>query len=160
MLSFRRHKREDISYRVAWLNNRAAALYVYGTVDHLTTEAEQTAWFDQYEKEATAGLKKFFTIMAENKPIGFMGLFKIDPIKRSAKIFILIGDEEYRGQGLGREALQHLIQVAKTELDLKTLYLEVHKKNLPAIKLYRRLGFKSLDKPVGDEMRMTYSWPG
>jgi RimJ/RimL family protein N-acetyltransferase len=71
-----------------------------------------------------------------------MGLSNIDKDKQTAEVFILIGEDDYRGKGIGKIAMKYLIQFAFTQLKLKELRLEVDKYNLPAINLYRSLGFK------------------
>ncbi|MCV4639753.1 GNAT family N-acetyltransferase, partial [Escherichia coli] len=49
----------------------------------------------------------------------------------------------YRGQGVGRQVLDHVLEVAKkTGCSLATL--EVRRSNRPAIALYERAGFKTV----------------
>jgi GNAT superfamily N-acetyltransferase len=49
---------------------------------------------------------------------------------------------EFRKQGLARQLMQHIIQFARTELQLTSLDLHVWEKNLAAIQLYETLGFE------------------
>jgi RimJ/RimL family protein N-acetyltransferase len=60
-----------------------------------------------------------------------------------AEYHIFIGDENCWGQGCGFEATKKALGVAKTKIKLKTVFLFVHKKNLAAIKIYKRCGFKN-----------------
>ncbi len=48
-----------------------------------------------------------------------------------------------QGQGLGRRMMAHLIDVAK-RAPIDIMFLEVRKSNLPAITLYRSLGFNEI----------------
>ena len=48
--------------------------------------------------------------------------------------------KNYRRQGIGFRLLQDLIEAAKSR-GIESLTLEVRKSNLPAIKLYKKLGF-------------------
>jgi diamine N-acetyltransferase len=54
--------------------------------------------------------------------------------------------KEYRGRGIGSEALQCFASTAR-ELGAKTVHLGVRRGN-PAIKLYRRAGFREHDAHV------------
>lgn len=49
--------------------------------------------------------------------------------------------KDYRGEGVGKFMIQHLLKTAKTELDVSTVKLEVLAINQPAIGLYQKLGF-------------------
>lgn len=48
----------------------------------------------------------------------------------------------YRGEGIGRALLETLLSWAKTSPILKKICLSVHANNLPAIELYKKLGFE------------------
>jgi RimJ/RimL family protein N-acetyltransferase len=147
MIHFRTHTKEDIPLRVRWLNNPAANQYAVDDPTHVTTEEEQSQWFAEYDKKRELGEKKFFTILEDDRPIGFMGLSNIDGVKRTAEAFILIGEDDRRGHGIGKEAMRYLISYAFSELKLGSVYLTgVKKSNAPAINLYRGLGFQETSK--------------
>lgn len=138
MLSFRSHSRNDIPSRVKWLNNFKAVEFALDNPNKKTDLAEQTKWFDGYEKNPK---KIFFTILYDQIPIGFMGLSDIDLSNKSANLFILIGEDDFRGKGLGKKSMEYLINFSFSELKLKQLDLEVSIKNTAAINLYTKLGF-------------------
>ncbi len=144
MITFRSHTRDDIPFRVIWLNNKKAAQYALDNSDHKTTVKEQNQWFDNYEQELSLKRKKFFTILYDNRPIGFMGFSNIDPKKKIAEIFILIGEDKYRGKGAGKFSMGYLIGTAFKKMGLRRLTLEVNKLNYSAIKLYKSCGFQKI----------------
>ena len=146
MISFKSHTREDISSRISWLNNRVANLYALDDPNHIYTLEEQNKWFDNYEKDLEEGKKKFFTILNDGHSIGFMGLSHIDQIKKTAEIFILIGNDECRGKGIGKESMRYLINYAFHVLNLNSLHLEVNKLNTPAINLFQGFGFQKTEE--------------
>lgn len=47
---------------------------------------------------------------------------------------------EWQGQGLGREMLEHLLEICRQE-GISTVFLEVRPSNRPALELYRKMGF-------------------
>lgn len=149
MIILRQHERADISHRVKWLNNPLASKYI-GDFAGKTNEGEQCDWFDRYEADDK---KKFFTIECDGLPIGFAGLSNINFTDLSADIFIMIGEDDYRGKGYGGEVLSTLLDYASGELGLIYLTLDVSHYNLPAIGLYEKFGFERTDED-GDEIRM------
>ena len=129
------HLPDTIPYRIAWLNNTEVNRYL-GTSN--TTLDEQRDWFVQYQRDST---RDFFTITDSDKPIGIVGLTNIDQEKGEVKIFIMIGDPEYRGRGIGKLAMQFIVKHAKDELGISNLSLEVHRDNAAAIRCYQAVGF-------------------
>lgn len=57
-------------------------------------------------------------------------------------ILSLAIDPEYRGRGLGRLLLKEAIERIKREKEVKVFRLEVRASNVPAIRLYKSLGFR------------------
>ena len=74
-----------------------------------------------------------------------IGNVKLEPLVRgqSATVGILIGEEKWRGKGVGFETLTELLRYSFTELDLKKVDLGVKKQNSAAINLYSKVGFKT-----------------
>ena len=77
MINFQPHTRSDIPLRIKWLNNYKATIYAVSNPENGTTEELQNKWFDDYEEKFAKGEKKFFTILSDDLPIGFMGLSDI-----------------------------------------------------------------------------------
>lgn len=155
MLSFLPHDRQDIPLRIKWINNESASKYAIDSSEKPTDLKKQKAWFDRYEKNLR---KKFFTIYEGDRPIGFMGLTVTEENKKEAEIFILIGEDDCRGRGLGKIAVRHLIDYAFKELGLNSLILGVNKLNIPAINLYKSLNF-SKTRESENEIKMILNNP-
>jgi RimJ/RimL family protein N-acetyltransferase len=58
-----------------------------------------------------------------------------------ATLGILIGEEEWRGKGVGYEVISRVLEFCFVDLELEIVKLGVSKKNLKAVNLYKRLGF-------------------
>lgn len=81
-------------------------------------------------------------LLATGKMVGTIELAKIDRVKKFGVIArFLIGEEGYRGKGIGGEALRLLIDRAFAEFGLESLALKVFDFNSGAIKCYEKLGF-------------------
>ena len=139
MLKIKNHTRVDLKYRIKWLNNPKVNKYLGD--DHIkgTTLKKEKEWFNNYEKDKN---KKFFTIYIDKQPIGLMGLSNIDKSNRRADLFIAIGEDDYRGKGYGRPAILWLINYGFNKLKLHKINLGVTEENVPAVKLYKKVGFK------------------
>ncbi len=73
-----------------------------------------------------------------------LGLLELDGVMwahGTTFVSIAIGDEENRGKGYGREAMQIALKFAFRELNLHRVCLTVFSYNQAAIKLYESLGF-------------------
>lgn len=140
MITYKPHTEKDIPLRVKWLNNPKVNKFIGDHPGQKTTLAKEKAWFLAYKKDIAH--KIFFTIYADDNPIGFMGLSYINKINKNASIFIAIGEDSYRGKGIGREAIRWLLDFGFNKLQLRKISLAVFKENTAAVKLYESEGFK------------------
>lgn len=88
--------------------------------------------------------RQFFAIRSREAPeiVGYVQISRIEPIHRSAVLGIRIGAQEWRGQGMGTEALRLAIDYCWDHLNLSRLTLTVFAHNARAVALYARLGFR------------------
>ena len=138
MITIKPHKSADIPHRVKWLNNPFVNKYIGNQLGQKTTLKKQEEWFSNYLKDRN---KKFFTIYYNKNPIGFMGLSNISKVNKNADLFIAIGNDEYRGRGIGKEAINWLLDYGFNKLKLHKINLGVIEDNIPAVKLYKKVGF-------------------
>lgn len=82
-------------------------------------------------------LYRFFVYERDGQILGYAGMFAVLDEGNIANIAVL---PEYRRQGIGRALLTALINEGREE-SLSRMFLEVRETNLPAIALYRKLGF-------------------
>ena len=148
MINIRNHLQKDIPYRVKWLNNPKVKKFIGDRISQTTTLKKQKKWFSEYKKDK---LEKFFTISDNSKPIGFMGLSAINRFTKDAALFVAIGEDKYRDKGIGKKAMKWLIDYGFKKLKLNRIYLEVTKENIPAVKLYKSLGF-GIEKVIKRDM--------
>ncbi len=74
------------------------------------------------------------------EPIGDINLFDSEEFEGKPEISIMIG--KHAGKGFGTEATNLLLNFAFVELKVKEINLSVYKDNLPAVGLYKKLGFE------------------
>ena len=79
-------------------------------------------------------------IESNNEIVGFAGIkIFID----EADIMNIVVKKDYRNKGIGSLILENLILLCNKS-NLKSLSLEVNEKNIPAINLYKKFGFKNI----------------
>ena len=78
-----------------------------------------------------------------NKMIGTIELSKIDRTNGTAKICrFLIGEEDQRGKGIGKAALNKVLEIGFEVLKLNSISLGVFDFNESAIRCYEMIGFR------------------
>lgn len=128
--------REDLERSRQWVTDSDTARGLLRTLP--VTQPEQERWFERISTDST---RMVWAIQADGEHVGNTGLYYIDLLHRRAEAWFLIGSPERRGQGLGKEAAELLLQYAFQGLGLNKVYLHVGKDNIPAIRLYQGLGF-------------------
>ena len=94
------------------------------------------------KEELLSNYSCFITIKLDktNEILGFAGFKKtLD----TADIMNIVVRKDFRNKKIGKKLLSSLIKKAK-EQNIKTIFLEVNSKNLPALKLYENIGFKKI----------------
>jgi RimJ/RimL family protein N-acetyltransferase len=122
----------------SWLNDPEVNKY-------LETREATIAELKNYIREKNKNPNCLFLgifFKKNNKHIGNIKLEPIDFKNRKATLGILIGDKNYWGKGIGKEATKLLINYAFQKLNLKEINLGVISANKRAISLYKKLGFK------------------
>lgn len=148
MINIREHKKEDIPLRAKWLSDPKVNKFIGDEIGKSTTLEKEEEWFSKYQQSND---KKFFTILDDDKPVGFMGLKNISVTNKNADLFIAIGEESHRGKGFGKDAAKWLIDYGFSKLKLHKINLGVVKENVATVKLYKSLGFK-IEGEMKDEV--------
>ena len=76
-----------------------------------------------------------------NVSVGQTALFRIDYVSRAAVFYLTILKPEYWSKGFGAEAVQLMVDYAFSTLNLNRIQLHVCAENIPAIKIYQKVGF-------------------
>lgn len=85
-------------------------------------------------------LVNWYYIKVHNKIIGSVWLEqKANELYATLGIFIV--DAEYRGQGIGKQAIQTIINIDAKEMQIGEIRLNVRETNVRAIKCYLSFGF-------------------
>lgn len=80
-------------------------------------------------------------VKEERVPIGSVYLKDIDHVHKKAEYGIFIGEEEYLGRGLGKEAAKLVLRYGFEDLLLHKVFLRVFSYNQAALLSYKKAGF-------------------
>ena len=119
----------------AWLVSGTKAPYSKFVLDEFINSSKQDVY-------TTKQMRLVISLNKSNKTIGFIDLFEFDPQHLRAGLGILIGNEEWRGKGYGKEALELFIRYVTKHLNMHQLYCHVQKSNKKSINLFTKAGFK------------------
>ena len=86
-------------------------------------------------------MRKTFAIEANGFHVGNIGIKGHNPERGTTEIFIEIGEERFRGRGIGKAAMSILMDYIFICLELDEVRLEVLEFNNIAIRTYEGLGF-------------------
>lgn len=88
----------------------------------------------------------FFTIIKEDKIVGFAELSVRDEKDKKGLISRFILGKQYQGKGIGAEALKYMIDYALLEMKMAKVSLLVYEDNISAIKCYEKAGFLTTNR--------------
>lgn len=139
-LYYRRIEREDLPFRVEWINDPLINKTL--TFDVPVSLASTDAWFNRVAVDnSKLNLTFFYKHRSSFIPIGFGGFINIDNKHRKAELFITIGDKSFHGKGLAKPLVNFLCDFGFKTLGLHKVYLSTLSHNERAENLYRSCGF-------------------
>ena len=131
---------EEILKFTEWMNDFQVSDYTGRTAQVITIEGEKK-YLEHVELDSND--YEFSIIELENnKLIGTISLAKINYIERSGVLGIFIGDENYRNNGYGTEAIKLVLEYGFKYLNLHSIRLDLLAINERAHKCYLKCGFK------------------
>jgi RimJ/RimL family protein N-acetyltransferase len=128
----------DLPFTLAWRNREGVRQrFLHSAV--IAPEAHR-AWFERYlDKGDDIVLVACEPDRAQ--PYGQVAIYGIDSAAGRAEVGRFVVAPEAQGRGLMRKAIAALVALAREELRLRTVFLEVFADNARAIGLYASLGF-------------------
>lgn len=108
--------------------------------DILTTEFDDFWNSNVLETELKNPFTKYIVAKIDTEIVGFAGV--IDTVDQF-EITNIVVKKSFRKQGIGNKLLEVLIDMAR-ESNKNEIILEVNNKNVVAIKLYEKNGFKNI----------------
>lgn len=136
-IKLRKLSKNDWPYFIKWWRDKELTDLTSG--DHTPMADEEIK--KQIREMTNDKSAHHWMICVDGKIVGHINLNKINDTK--AELQIVIGEKDYWGKGLGKLAIEQVIEHAKT-LGYKKIYVEARPENSRAIGLYGKCDFKSL----------------
>ncbi|NLC68806.1 MAG: GNAT family N-acetyltransferase [Clostridiaceae bacterium] len=133
-------REDDMDTIENWFNNVEFLRYY----DMLPAIPKSRGEVEKMIKDYQDSQERFIFAIREKKTgkiIGIAGFDEIISSNGTATVFIGIGDESFKGKGLGRETMLLLIDYGFNEMNFHRIQLNVISYNEVAIKMYEKLGF-------------------
>lgn len=92
-----------------------------------------------------SGELRLILVKPDGVAVGYIDLYSFDAVNRRAGVGIYI-DEEFRGMGIGKEALRLLCDYVQITLGIHQLWATVAIDNKSSVALFNSAGFKSTGK--------------
>ena len=106
----------------------------------LLTDFDDFWTYSVFKEELKNPNSKYILALEKDNIVGFGGIWKaVDDIH----ITNIVDKKSLRKNGIGSMLLNKLIELSKKE-NINSITLEVNTKNIPAIKLYEKYGFKNV----------------
>jgi len=141
-IAFAHLTKDDLQTNLEWMED-AELKHLLERKEEKLTFQKQLQWLDSLQNNP---VKLVFKIiyLDKTKPIylGNISLFDIAENHLNTELGLYIGDPQFRGMGLGKEAIELMIEYARLNLDAKIcIRIKVLQENEIAYRLYRKLGF-------------------
>lgn len=134
---------DDAKISCKWRNDPEVWKFTGSRPDRYITYEIEKEWLN-FTLEKKSERRFAICLKKGDRYIGNTQLLGIR--RKSASFHLFIGDRRYWGKGIGKEASFLILQYAFSELKLQQVALEVHKENIPAISIYKSMGFEHVDE--------------
>ena len=146
---------EDFTIRrIEEKDNYDLAIVVRTTLTEFSANKPGTVFFDPTTDELYSLFQKtgsvYYVALRNNKVVGGGGIYPTDGLPADTcelvKMYLL---PQARGIGLGKKLIDKCLDFAK-EAGYKNVYLETMPELKNALKVYEKMGFHYLEKPMGN----------
>lgn len=136
-ISIRKFCKSDIEDKIRWINNPKNNEFLHYD---LPLEYNKTlTWFKNNKNNDN---RYDAVIEVDGITVGLIGLLNIDYKNAKAEYYITIGEEYCKGKGVASKATALLLAYAFKELELNKVYMYTEIDNIPAQKLFEKMGFR------------------
>ena len=124
-----------------WRNKEEIRKYMLN--QHIITKEEHFKWLENLKSKNDC---KFWVVFFNNIPIGTVSLQNINYDKLTSEWGFYIGEDLYKGLGLGAIIEYNLLEYYFLKLNFTTLSGTVLDTNLAILKMHKKFGFKIIGR--------------
>lgn len=150
LVRLREYRESDLEKALEYVNQAEVSINLYPTVPFPFTLEDERKWL---ASQSARSQDYNFAIedLTTGTYIGGCGLKGTDWKNRNTEIGIMIGNEDFRNRGYGTDALEVLIRLIFSEMNLYKIKLDVFSFNKRAIHCYEKCGFH-IEATLKDEL--------
>lgn len=139
-MTIRKLEEKDLAGMLEWMHDEDVTRYLQADFSSMTKDAAH-AFIDEAHGQDENSAAWHFAIVDENDD--YMGTISLKNIDRKSKNaeYAIVTSKRAHGKGYARKASEEILAVGFDELELERIYLCVTTDNIPANKLYQKLGF-------------------
>lgn len=130
------HTQETLQKWTAWLQNPDVHLWMSGDIPKTAGEVNEWLYNATHDPR-----RHYFTIMADGNMIGIINLRLDHMPDKTGEIGIVIGEPEYRGLGIGKQAVEKVLTHARDVVHLSSVRAHIKPENEKSIHLFTGQGF-------------------
>lgn len=131
-----KYSEETLDLWVKWMNDPDIRQYMYAS---LTKDPEAIKDWLIFACESKT--RHYFSIISEEKNIGFISVRQDEKPNDTAEIGIVIGEKEYQGKGIGSKVLKEVLTTCADDYHLSSVRALIKPFNEKSIKLFTKHGF-------------------
>ena len=146
MITLRKIEPTDLPFLYQWEND--ASVWVDGANHNPLSQRDLRDYIESTTGDIYKDGQLRLIIEADNSTVGCIDLFDFDIRNRRAAIGMYIA-KEFRGRGIGKQAVEALETYAFEHLDLRLIYAVIATTNIPCTKLYENLGYTASSELKG-----------
>ncbi len=128
----------DLPLLTRWINDRKVTRFLKARMPIMLIAEKK--WFDKLPDNDENVVLMITTL--SGKPIGVMGIHRINWIDRTATTGAFIGEKAYWGKGYGTDAKMHLLEFAFNTLGLRKMCSKVYDFNARSLAYSKRCGYR------------------
>lgn len=139
-MTIRKLEEKDLAGMLEWMHDEEVTRYLQADFASMTQDAARSFIEDARKQDKHSTAWHFAIVDDDDEYMGTISLKNIDHTSKNAE-YAIVTSKRAHGKGFARKASEDILAVGFNELGLERIYLCVTTDNVPANKLYQKLGF-------------------
>ena len=132
-----------------WRNKEEIRKYMLS--QHIITKEEHLNWIESLKNRNDW---KFWVVFVDEIPMGSVYLQNIDFKNLTSEWGFYIGEDDFKGKGLGKYILFKLLEFYFEEMKFEVLFTKVLSDNIAALNIYRKFKFKIISDFLDNQRKV------
>ena len=134
-----------------WRNKEEIRKYMLN--QHIITKEEHLSWIESLRNRNDW---KFWVVFVDEIPIGSVYLQNIDFKNLTSEWGFYIGEDDFKGKGLGKCILFKLLEFYFEEMRFEVLFTKVVSNNTVALNMYKKFEFKIIHSFLDNQRKIVF----